>query len=161
MICKHLTRRSNKSKNYNKVLFCRLDKVWLPSCSKCQNKAYKPQKPIKKVSKNKIYVSSKTYNEVFNRDKKCVLCSKPIDLQLHHVLTRNISKLNINNPKICVMLCYSCHPKATNRTIKKRLEDYLVNVYQVRNFDELVIKKENNNGIRKTMVNCKTNQSRF
>jgi 5-methylcytosine-specific restriction endonuclease McrA len=147
MKCQHLTQRSNKRIGYKNTLYCRLNREWLPKCNECQNKSYKPQKPlkkapIKKVSKNKVYVSSKTYNEVLNRDKKCVLCSKPIDLQLHHVLTRGMSRLNINNPKICVMLCYSCHQKATNRTIKKRLKDYLVNVYQVRNFDELVIKKE-------------------
>lgn len=84
----------------------------------CLDKEYKIAKPIKKVSKKRLYVSSKTYNEVFVRDKgRCRLCGSTTNLHLHHILGRGKDKTD--NPKKCIMLCQNCHLNIVHANNKK------------------------------------------
>lgn len=64
---------------------------------------------IKPISKKRICVSKKTYNEVYKRDGGvCRLCGRN-DIQLHHIIYRSESKALIDEPSNCIMLCLSCH----------------------------------------------------
>ena len=78
-------------------------------CYMCENKEYKKYKPIKKVSKKRIFVSKDTYNIVLERDRAmCRFCGNK-NIQLHHILYRSESKALIDEPSNCIMLCEKCH----------------------------------------------------
>lgn len=109
-MCKNLTRRNCKRKGYIKTPYCKLKKIWNPTCSNCEDKEYKVYKPIKKVSKKRITVSKTTYNQVFQEcDGKCVLCGTTETLQYHHIKYRSEAKHLIDEPKNGIMLCVKCH----------------------------------------------------
>lgn len=66
---------------------------------------------MRKVAKNHVGVSKKTYETVFARDRgRCALCGddRPWELQLHHIKTRSHKAL-INDPDNCIMLCAFHH----------------------------------------------------
>lgn len=98
----------------------------------CLDKEYKITKPIKKVSKKRLYVSSKTYNEVFVRDKgRCRLCGSTENLHLHHILGRGKDKTD--NPKNCIMLCQNCHLNIVHANNKKYRSILLEMINNARN----------------------------
>ena len=84
---------------------------------KTQNKAYstlKAKTPIKKVSKKRITVSKKTYNEVYERcNGVCAICGTNQHLEYHHIYFRSERKDLIDDPNNGIMLCgefaNNCH----------------------------------------------------
>lgn len=87
MYCKDLLKRHRQSKI---VFYCRYDKRYITSllaCKNCLNKNLKRNKPIKKVSNKRIFVTKEIYDKVFERDNgKCRLCGTTLDLHLHHIM---------------------------------------------------------------------------
>ena len=78
----------------------------------------------------RIKLSPKKYNalkeEVFDRDKFCVLCGKP-PTDLHHVIFR--SHGGDDSKENCVALCHDCHENKAHgddsRGIRTVLLQYL------------------------------------
>ena len=114
MYCKYISR------SLNGEIRCKFYKsnISLLSCNKnCPNFFLKRNKPIKKVSKNKITVTEETYNKVMQRDKnKCRLAHVTYNgincnggLELHHVRYRSEAKDLINEPTNCIILCNRHH----------------------------------------------------
>ena len=69
-------------------------------------------KPIKKVSKNRITVKKEIYQQVYERDKGiCRLQNGTCEggLELHHIVYRSEDKKLINEPTNCIMLCTKHH----------------------------------------------------
>ncbi len=79
-----------------------------------------------------IKVSKETYNYVLKRDRKCVLCPRMTELELHHILGRNNRSL-INDVDNCVLLCKYCHKKVHNnqRAYRPLLQEYIKEVKSV------------------------------
>lgn len=108
--CKYFTIRTKKYKKYK---FCRLNKqVIQDECKNCSDFILKANKPIKKVSKNRITVSKETYEKVYKRDRgicrlKDINCNG--GLELHHIKYRSEAKNLINEPSNCIMLCNLHH----------------------------------------------------
>lgn len=72
---------------------------------------------LRPVSKHREFVKKETYISVLERDKKCRLCGKTSNLQLHHIDGRGKNKTNnINN---CIMLCSYCHLDVVHKNQKK------------------------------------------
>ena len=66
-------------------------------------------KPIKNVSKNRIFVKKEIYDKVYERDKgKCRLCGSN-QIELHHIVYRSENNNLINEPTNCIMLCTKHH----------------------------------------------------
>lgn len=107
MYCKYL------SKCLNGKIKCRYYKRHITSLSECKNCLefnLKRNKPIKKISNKRIYVTEETYNKVSERDKgKCRLCGTTNNLHLHHIVYRSESKELINEPSNCILLCKIHH----------------------------------------------------
>lgn len=62
---------------------------------------------LKPISKKRVCVSKKTYNEVYERDNgRCRLCGASDNLQLHHIYYRSERKDLIDDPSNCLMLCH-------------------------------------------------------
>lgn len=104
--CKYL------SKGFNNKLKCKYNKrhiISLDECKNCPNFILMRNKPIRKVSSKKKYVSKETYQKVYERDKgRCRLCGNN-NIQLHHIVYRSEDKSLIDEPTNCIMLCYKCH----------------------------------------------------
>lgn len=94
MYCKDLLKRTRNTKI---VLYCRKHKRYislLSECKNCLDFEIKRNKPIKKVSKNRITVKKETYQQVYERDKGiCRLCGTSLNLHLHHIM-RTWKRLN-------------------------------------------------------------------
>ena len=99
------------------------------SCSGCINKEYKKvskmvaKKPIKKVSKKRVTVSKKTYNEVYERcNGRCAICGTTQCLEYHHVLYRSERPDLIDDPNNGIMLCNefanNCHKGVVHKNKK-------------------------------------------
>ena len=108
-------------------------------CKNCSNKTYKERKlikvnkPIKKVSKNRVIVSDKTYNIVYQESKgRCALCRAVDNLQYHHILYRSERKDLIDEPSNGLMLCHQdfsvnkCHRVVHNN--KKKYQSMLLDI---------------------------------
>ena len=115
MICKNL------SKGFNGKLKCKLYKKHIISLDECKNCLYfniKQNKPIKKVSKKRKFVSKETYQKVYDRDNGvCRLCGNP-NIQLHHIVYRSEDINLIDVANNCIMLCFNCHKKVHNNKDK-------------------------------------------
>lgn len=101
-----------RQKNYKKIFYCAFLKkeIQYADCSFCKSKEYKKNKPIKKVGKNRITVSDKTYNTVFEKCQgRCVLCGTTLNLHYHHILYRSERKDLIDDPINGIMLCVEHH----------------------------------------------------
>ena len=113
MYCKNLLKRQ---KNYETVFYCKKDKKYINIFFHCQNCSQfilvsNSDKPIKKVSSKRIFVTKETYNKVLERDKgKCRLCGNT-NIHLHHIVYRSEDKSKINDIDNCIMLCEKCHRK--------------------------------------------------
>lgn len=109
MYCTNLLKRQ---KNYKTVFYCKIKKEYIDyriDCENCSKKNLIRNKPIKKVSKKRIFVTDEIYNEVYKRDKgKCRLCGNN-NIQLHHIIYRSEDKSKINDINNCIMLCVKCH----------------------------------------------------
>jgi len=105
MYCKYL------SKCLNGKLKCKLLKqvITLDKCKNCLNFIVEANKPIKKVSKKRIFVKKQIYDIVYERDKgKCRLCENT-QVELHHIIYKSENKNLINEPTNCIMLCTKHH----------------------------------------------------
>ena len=112
--CKNLRYRRRKGQMY---LYCvrRKAEIERKDCSECNCKEFKKvvkmtvKTRLKPISKKRVCVSKKTYNEVYERDKGCCrLCNK-INIELHHIKYRSEAKDLIDEPSNCIMLCFDCH----------------------------------------------------
>ena len=94
------------------VFYCKKDKMHIDykvDCKNCLKPNLVRNKPIKKVSKKRIFVEKEIYQQVYERDKgKCRLCGDT-NIQLHHIIYRSENKNLINEPNNCIMLCVKCH----------------------------------------------------
>lgn len=109
--CLYLRFRTHKGIKY---LYCIKQgckgQINAEKCCVCEFKEYKKQKPIKKVSKKRIFVSKETYNKVYTRDSgSCQLCGAYQNLHAHHILYRSQRKDLIDEPTNIIMLCENCH----------------------------------------------------
>ncbi len=112
--CVHLRIRSKKGEKY---CFCARRKavVERKECFSCSYREFKKASKIavktrlKPISKKRVCVSKKTYNEVYERDNGCCrLCGK-LNIELHHIYYRSERKDLIDEPSNCIMLCFDCH----------------------------------------------------
>ena len=109
MSCKYLSKALNgkiKCKYYKSYIDYRID------CKNCSNRNFVANKPIRKVSKNRIIVKKEIYQQVYERDKgKCRLQNGTCEggLELHHIVYRSEDKKLINEPTNCIMLCIKHH----------------------------------------------------
>lgn len=112
--CVNFRVRSKKGKKY---CFCvrRKAEIERKDCSECNCREFKKiarmtvKTRLKPISKKRVCVSKKTYNEVYERDKGCCrLCNK-INIELHHIKYRSEAKDLIDEPSNCIMLCFDCH----------------------------------------------------
>ena len=111
MICKYFRKRSKDLKPY---FYCTLKRrqVIFTCYENCLKWQPRENKGIKKVSKKRIVVSDKTYQEVFKRDNGiCQLCASPYNLEYHHILYRSERKDLIDKASNGIMLCNECHRK--------------------------------------------------
>lgn len=108
--CIYFKRRTKKGIFYG---YCTKRRSEVPlnasECYVCENKEYKKYKPIKKVSKKRVFVSKDTYNIVFERDNgMCRICGDK-NVHLHHIIYRSESKALIDEPSNCILLCEKHH----------------------------------------------------
>lgn len=112
MYCKNLLKRQRQKKI---VFYCKKDKRYISiweDCKNCSKPNLVANKPIKKVSKNRITVKKEIYQQVYDRDKgKCRLQNGSCEggLELHHIVYRSENKKLINEPTNCIMLCTKHH----------------------------------------------------
>lgn len=122
MYCIYIRKRT-------KGIYCAKRRTYIvfSECNNCLNKEYKkvsknglkPLKktPIKKVSKKRVFVSKKTYNEVFERcNGVCAICGTNQNLHLHHIDGRG--KYKTDDPNNCVILCSYCHLEVVHKNNK-------------------------------------------
>src|SRR5574344_314884 len=122
--CTHLKVRTKKGNKYTYCTLKRLESTLkCEICTNCNDKEYKKVKPIKKVSKKRIFVSKETYEKVFDRDNgRCRLCGDN-NISLHHIEYRSERKDLIDEPTNCIMLCIKCHLMVHNN--KKEWQEKL------------------------------------
>jgi 5-methylcytosine-specific restriction endonuclease McrA len=85
---------------------------------------------LKPISKKRVCVSKKTYNEVYERDKGCCrLCNKT-NIELHHVYYRSERKDLIDKPSNCIMLCFDCHKLVHSN--KKKYQPLLLKLLETK-----------------------------
>ena len=78
------------------------------NCKSYHNKEYKNRSYIKPISKKRITVSNKTYEEVYEKcNGICSICGTNKNLYFHHIDGRVKNKTD--NPNNCIMLCSYCH----------------------------------------------------
>lgn len=116
--CVYFKRRTKKGIFYG---YCTKQRSEVPlnasECYMCANKEYKKYKPIKKVSKKRVFVSKDTYNIVYERCKgRCAICGINQNLHLHHIDGRGKDKTD--NPNNCIILCNHCHLEVVHKNNK-------------------------------------------
>lgn len=81
---------------------------------------------LKPISKKRVCVSKKTYNEVYERDKGiCCFCGKS-NIELHHIYYRSERKDLIDEPSNCIMLCTEHHKQVHSN--KKKYQPMLLEI---------------------------------
>ena len=122
--CIYFKRRTKKGIFYG---YCTLKRSEVPlnasECHICENKEYKKYKPIKKVSKKRITVSRKTYDEVYEKcNGRCVICGTNQNLEYHHIYYRSERPDLIDDPNNGIMLCgefaNNCHKGKVHKNKK-------------------------------------------
>lgn len=130
--CINLRIRSKKGEKY---CFCvrRKAVVERNECFGCSYREFKKTSKIavktrlKPISKKRVCVSKKTYNEVYERDKGCCrFCGAIDNLQLHHIYYRSERKDLIDEPSNCIMLCFDCHKLVHSN--KKKYQPILLEI---------------------------------
>jgi len=138
--CINLRVRSKKNIKY---LFCvhRKAEIERKECFGCLNREFKKvvkmtvKTRLKPISKKRVCVSKKTYNQVYERDNgRCRLCGNNI-IELHHIYYRSERKDLIDEPSNCIMLCNEHHRLVHSN--KKKYQPLLLEI--------LGIKKEPSN----------------
>ncbi len=118
--CINLRLRKKQGKPY---CYCTKKRAVIESscCSGCSDREYKKvakmvvKTRIKPVSKKRVTVSKKTYNEVYERcNGVCAICGTNQRLQLHHIDGRGKDKTD--NPNNCIMLCSHCHLEVVHKS---------------------------------------------
>ena len=113
--CVNLRIRTKKGVKY---FFCvrRKTEIERKECSECNYIEYKkvakiaPKTRIKSVSKKRVFVSKKTYNQVYEEcNGRCALCYSTYNLHYHHIYYRSERKDLIDDPSNGIMLCEECH----------------------------------------------------
>lgn len=131
--CVYFKRRTKKGIFYG---YCTKQRSEVPlnvsECYVCENKEYKKYKPIKKVSKKRVTVSKKTYNEVYERcDGRCAICGTNQNLEYHHIYFRSERPDLIDEPDNGIMLCgefaNNCHKGKAHKN-KKYWQPILLNM---------------------------------
>ena len=123
--CINLKLRSKKGVKY---FYCVRKRAVVErnNCFSCLNREMKKVSKIavktrlKPISKKRVCVSKKTYDEVYKRDNECCrfpLCGKK-NIELHHIYYRSERKDLIDEPSNCIMLC-SEHHKLVHSNKKK------------------------------------------
>lgn len=129
--CKNLRIRSKKGEKY---FFCVKKKaeVERKDCSECNCREFKKvakltvKTRLKPISKKRIFVSKKTYNEVYKRDNGCCrICGNNI-VELHHIYYRSERKDLIDEPSNCIMLCDKHHKLVHSN--KKKYQPILLDI---------------------------------
>ena len=131
--CVNLRIRSKKGEKY---CFCvrRKATVERNECFGCSYREFKKTSKIavktrlKPISKKRVCVSKKTYNEVYERYKGCCqfpLCGKP-NIELHHIYYRSERKDLIDDPSNCIMLCNEHHKLVHSN--KKKYQPILLEI---------------------------------
>ena len=138
--CIYIKKRVKKGQTY---CYCAFNKAVIDfnDCKGCLSKEYKnvaknslktPNKtystlkaktPIKKVSKKRITVSKKTYNEVYERcNGVCAICGTSQYLEYHHIYFRSERPDLIDDPNNGIMLCgefaNNCHKGKAHKNKK-------------------------------------------
>ncbi len=107
-----------RTKKGVKYFFCvrRKAEVERKECEGCLYKEYKKASKIavktriKPISKKRVFVSKKTYNQVFKEcNERCVFCYTTNNLHYHHIYYRSERKDLIDEPSNGIMLCEECH----------------------------------------------------
>lgn len=101
-----------RSKNYRKYFYCKSKRqqVTQSECINCSEFILKKNRPIKKVSSKRKFVSQKTYDKTYEECAgQCQLCYTIKNLQLHHIYYRSERIDLIDDPDNCIMLCDECH----------------------------------------------------
>ena len=101
-----------RHKQYRKYFYCSEDRkvISLDDCKNCSKRILKRNKPIKKVSKKRKYVSQKTYDKTYEDCRgQCQVCYTIKNLELHHILYRSERQDLVDKPSNCIMLCNDCH----------------------------------------------------
>ena len=120
--CLYLRFRKKQNKTY---CYCTKKRAVIESscCSGCPDREYKKvakmtvKKRIKPVSKKRVTVSKKTYNEVYERcNGVCAICGTNQNLHLHHIDGRGKDKTD--DPNNCIMLCNYCHLEVVHKSNK-------------------------------------------
>ena len=120
--CINLRFRKKQGKTY---CYCTKKRavIEFSCCFNCSNREYKKvakmvaKKPIKKVSKKRVTVSRKTYDEVYERcNGRCAICGTTQNLHLHHIEGRGKDKTD--DPNNCIMLCQHCHLDVVHKNNK-------------------------------------------
>jgi len=107
-----------RTKKGIKYFFCvrRKAEIERKECEGCLYKEYKkvakiaPKTRIRAVSKKRVFVSKKTYNQVYEEcNGRCALCYSTYNLHYHHIYYRSERKDLIDDPSNGIMLCEECH----------------------------------------------------
>ncbi len=129
--CLYLKKRVKRGQTY---CYCAFNRTVIDfsDCFGCLNKEYKKtskntlktsnkpystlkaKTPIKKVSKKRITVTKKTYEEVYERcNRVCAICGVSQHLEYHHIYFRSERPDLIDDPNNGIMLCgefaNNCH----------------------------------------------------
>lgn len=129
-----------RQKNYKRIFYCleKRQQIILESCKSCSKRNLVRNKPIKKVSKKRIFVTDETYNKVFERDNGCCRICGNHNIELHHIKYKSERIDLINDINNCIMLCNKHHKKVHSN--KKLYQKQLIE--QV-NSGKRIILKEN------------------
>ena len=120
--CLYLRYRKKQGRMY---CYCTKKRAVIESfeCRGCNNREYKKvakmtvKTPLKKVSKKRVTVSKKTYEEVYERcNGVCAICGTNQNLHLHHIDGRGKDKTD--DPNNCIMLCQYCHLEVVHKNNK-------------------------------------------
>ncbi len=113
--CVNLRFRKKKGQIF---MFCtrRKAEVERETCEGCLYKEYKKTSKItvktriKAISKKRVFVSKKTYNQVYEEFcGRCAFCCTTRNLHYHHIYYRSERKDLIDEPSNGIMLCEECH----------------------------------------------------
>jgi len=147
--CLYIKKRVKKGQVY---CYCALRQTVInfSDCSGCLTKEYKkstksnlktpiktysPLKaktPIKKVSKKRVTVSKKTYEQVYERcNGLCAICGTSQYLEYHHIFFRSERPDLIDDPNNGIMLCgefaNNCHKGKAHKN-KRYWQPILLNI---------------------------------
>lgn len=111
-MCKYLSRRNCKRKGYIKKPYCKLKKIWNPTCYGCEDKEYKVYKPIKPYSKKRAKLERERYSVFTNNLNLCIEClenKKEVAREDLHEIFNGKNRLKSMKYGLVVPFCRTCH----------------------------------------------------